>query len=300
MAGRALARWDRPTLPTNFPASAYAGLMTEADAEAMSAPRTLAVVAVAAVVGGAAGTAGVVSSRDHGRSVTRAVAAATTVKELSARTIYRQASPSVVAITATGTADASASPFGFGLGDTTQTSTGTGFVVSETGLIVTNAHVIDGATKVTVALSNATTRTATVVGTDPSTDLALLRVDPGTTKLTPLTFADSGGVQIGDRAYAIGSPFGLQGTLTSGIVSATDRTIDAPSGATISNVLQTDAALNPGNSGGPLLDAEGHVIGVNSQIESASSGGGDAANTGVGFAIPSNTVKSVVAKLARS
>jgi putative serine protease PepD len=267
----------------------------------MRTPRIVAVVAVTAVAGGAAG-AGVATHHDGGHASTRTttVAAAAPANELTARTIYRQASPSVVAITATGTSDASSSPFGGFGGEATQTATGTGFVVSSGGLIVTNEHVIAGASRVTVALSNATTRTATVVGQDPSTDLALLRIDPGSTRIEPLRFADSDGVQIGDRAYAIGSPFGLQGTLTAGIVSATGRTIDAPSGASIGHVLQTDAALNPGNSGGPLLDAEGKVIGVNAQIESDSSQGGQSANSGVGFAIPSDTVKSVVARLAKS
>ena len=144
--------------------------------------------------------------------------------------------------------------------------------------------------------SSATTRKATVVGTDASADLAVLKVDPSGLELHPLVFADSSQTQIGDGAYAIGNPFGLNWTLTTGVVSALNRQISAPDGATISGVLQTDAALNPGNSGGPLLNSAGEVIGINSQIVSGSSTG-QGSDTGVGFAIPSNTVKSAIQKI---
>jgi len=168
-------------------------------------------------------------------------------------------------------------------------STGTGFVVSTDGLIVTNGHVVDGAQEVTVQLgTDGTQRTAQVVGGDADQDLAVLKVDTASSPLTPLRLSTSG-VSVGDTVYAIGSPFGLSQTFTSGIVSAIGRDIKAPDGATISNVIQTDAAINPGNSGGPLLNAAGEVVGVNSQI--ASQGGG---NDGIGFSIPAATVRSML------
>jgi putative serine protease PepD len=178
------------------------------------------------------------------------------------------------------------------------TATGSGFVVSSDGKIITNEHVVDGATSVTVKLGvNGKAQTAQVLGADASKDLALLKVDPGSTKLHALSFDDSSKVQVGDNVYAIGNPYGLDHTLTSGIVSALNRDIQAPSGATISGAIQTDAALNPGNSGGPLLDANGKVIGVNSQIATGGStdSGGEPGNVGIGFAIPSKLVQAFVA-----
>src|SRR5439155_18339775 len=165
----------------------------------------------------------------------------------------------------------------------------------------TNEHVIDGATSIKVKVGDGQEQSARLVGKDTSTDIALLKVDTGGKKLTPLVFADSSGIQVGDATYAIGNPFGLDRTLTTGVVSALQRRIDAPNGFSIDNVIQTDAALNPGNSGGPLLDAAGHVIGVNSQIESNSSdSSGQAGSVGIGFAVPSNTVRQVVQSLERS
>ncbi|HMS61610.1 MAG TPA: trypsin-like peptidase domain-containing protein [Solirubrobacteraceae bacterium] len=170
-------------------------------------------------------------------------------------------------------------------------STGTGFVVSSDGLLVTNAHVVDGAGDITVKLgTDGTTLPAQLLGGDPSQDLAVLQVDPGPGGLTALRLA-SDPVEVGDPVYAIGSPFGLSQTFTSGIVSAVGRDIQAPDGSAITDVLQTDAAINPGNSGGPLLDASGAVVGVNSQI--ASRGGG---NDGIGFAIPATTVQALLAQ----
>jgi putative serine protease PepD len=195
------------------------------------------------------------------------------VDDTTARKVYESAHPSVAFISA-------ASQQG--------EATGSGFVVSSDGLVVTNDHVIDGAQQVTARIGAGTTDyPATVVGVDPSKDLALLRVDTGGAKLQPLPIADSGQVGVGDNVYAIGNPYGLDDTLTTGIVSALDRDIQAPDGSTISGVIQTDAAINPGNSGGPLLDAQGRLIGVNSQIASGGGGG----NVGIGFAIPSSTVK---------
>src|SRR5207253_4808007 len=158
--------------------------------------------------------------------------------------------------------------------------------------ILTNQHVVDGAQSVSVQLWNGKSYTAHVVGTDASTDIAVLKVDAPSSQLFPLTLADSSKVAVGDNVVAIGSPFGLQETVTSGIVSALHREMTSPNRFTIPDSIQTDAAINHGNSGGPLLDLGGHVIGVNAQIESDSGG-----NDGVGFAIPSKTVKSVVSAL---
>jgi putative serine protease PepD len=172
-------------------------------------------------------------------------------------------------------------------------ATGSGFVVSKDGLIVTNDHVVDGASQVQVKIGTSNqAQDATVVGADPSRDLALLKVDAS--NLPTLSLGDSSSVGVGDPTYAIGNPFGLDHTLTTGIVSALQRNLQAPDGATISGAIQTDAALNPGNSGGPLLDSSGKVIGVNSQIQTGSSNGAEAGNVGIGFAIPSSTVKSFI------
>jgi S1-C subfamily serine protease len=195
--------------------------------------------------------------------------------------IYRKVSSGVVYI-ASRTAQGQAS--------------GSGFVVGSDGSIVTNDHVVQDATSVSVRFTeHGDPLPAKVVGTDPSTDLALLSVDASKVEggVKPLTLATSQNLQPGEPAIAIGSPFGLQGTVTSGIVSALNREIQAPNGFTISGIIQTDAAINPGNSGGPLLDDQGRVIGVNSQIAT----NGTDANSGVGFAIPVDVVKSVVPRL---
>jgi S1-C subfamily serine protease len=172
-------------------------------------------------------------------------------------------------------------------------ATGTGFVVDRAGRVVTNDHVVEGGGVVTVQTAPRRRRLrARVVGRDPSTDLALLRVDPqDAPDLRPLTLGRSDDVRVGDTAIAIGNPYGLQRTLTVGVVSATGRTIDAPDGFPIDDAVQTDAAINPGNSGGPLLDATGRVIGVNAQTE------GD--TTGIAYAIPVDTVRRVVTELRR-
>jgi putative serine protease PepD len=172
-------------------------------------------------------------------------------------------------------------------------ATGSGFVVSKDGLIVTNEHVVDGASQVQVKIGTSDqAQDAKVVGADPSRDLALLKVDGH--DLPTLSLGDSSQVGVGDPTYAIGNPFGLDHTLTTGIVSALQRSLQAPDGAKISGAIQTDAALNPGNSGGPLLDADGKVIGVNSQIQTGSSNGAEGGNVGIGFAIPASTVKSFI------
>lgn len=176
--------------------------------------------------------------------------------------------------------------------------TGTGIVLNNEGLILTNNHVISEGTSITVSpgKSSNLTRTATVVGADANSDLALIKVDPSGLGLKPLKLVSSASVQVGDSVYAIGNPYGLDETLTRGIVSALGREISAPDGAPIKDAIQTDAALNPGNSGGPLLNDQGDVIGVNSQIASdaASSEGSQPGSTGVGFAISSSTVSEVI------
>jgi S1-C subfamily serine protease len=169
---------------------------------------------------------------------------------------------------------------------------GSGFVYDRNGHIVTNQHVVAGALSVSVSFWNGTEAEATVVGTDPSTDLAVLKVDAPTGLLVPLRLADSSALDVGDPVFAFGSPFGLEGTITSGIVSALHREMTAPNNYTITDTIQTDAAINHGNSGGPLVDTIGRVIGVNAQIESES-GGSD----GVGFAIPSGTVRAIARQL---
>jgi len=176
-------------------------------------------------------------------------------------------------------------------------ASGTGFVVRASGTIVTNAHVIGGARRAQVRFDDkGQPIEADVVGTDPSSDLAVLRVDPRRApRLHPLVLADSDQVRVGDTAVAIGYPLGLDRTATAGIISGLGREIQAPNGFRIENVIQTDAPINPGNSGGPLLDAKARVVGVNSQIATAGSRG----NVGIGFAVPSNTVRQVVPKLER-
>ena len=175
---------------------------------------------------------------------------------------------------------------------------GTGFIVDNNGekIVVTNAHVVDGRSRVEVQFGEGTqARSGRVAGRDVSSDLAVVRIEGDTDKLSPLELADSRQVRVGDTAIAIGNPFGLDRTATEGIVSATGRSIKAPNGFSIDDAIQTDAPINPGNSGGPLLDAGGRVIGVNSQIETAGAGGG---NVGVGFAVSSNTVREIVPRLA--
>jgi S1-C subfamily serine protease len=174
------------------------------------------------------------------------------------------------------------------------TATGSGFLIDTEGHIVTNSHVVEGASRVQVTLgAEDTSHTAEVVGTDPATDVALLKVDVPAERLHPLALGDSSKVEVGDSVVAIGNPFGLDRTVTAGIVSALQRQIQAPNGFSISHVIQTDAAINPGNSGGPLIDASGSVIGINSQIQTNGGNG----NVGIGFAVPINTAREVVRQL---
>jgi len=206
---------------------------------------------------------------------------------MSVGQIYRQDSPSVVEITVT--TQSSQSPFGQG---GTSQAQGSGFVYDAQGHIVTDQHVVAGAQSMFVRFQNGASYKATLVGADASSDLAVIKVNAPSSLLHSLSLADSSGVQVGDDVVAIGSPFGLQGTITSGIVSALHRKITAPNQFTIEDTIQTDAAINHGNSGGVLLNTAGQVIGVTAQIDSESGG-----NDGVGFAIPSNLVRSVVSQL---
>src|SRR5437588_3884251 len=220
------------------------------------------------------------------------------VRGLTPHEVYLRDAPGVVFVTST-IVQRSESPFNlFGGGETQRqgVATGSGIVIDRRGTILTNWHVVENAIKVTVSLEKGKTVNASVVGKDPSNDLAVLRVQPDGLALKPLLLGNSAGVQVGDPVYAIGNPFDLERTLTTGVISALQRQITAPNGFTINNVLQTDAPINPGNSGGPLLDAAGRVIGINSQIETGSNGGG---SVGIGFAVPINTAKAEISQLEK-
>jgi S1-C subfamily serine protease len=263
----------------------------------MSKPRTRTVSIVAALVATAAVGAGAGAGTyallaDNGSTVVRQVTVQgsepASENKLSIGAIYSLTYKGVVEITGTGS---TSTPFG----GQEQQAQGSGWVYDTDGHIVTNQHVVAGANSISVRFWNGATYKATLVGTDRSTDLAVIKVDAPTSLLEPLKLGDSSALHVGDGVVAIGSPFGLEGTVTSGIVSALHRQMTAPNRFTITNSIQTDAAINHGNSGGPLLNVQGKVIGVNSQIESDSGG-----NDGVGFAIPSSTVGSIVPQLIGS
>jgi S1-C subfamily serine protease len=209
---------------------------------------------------------------------------------------YVRDAPGVAFVTSTVVAKTE-SPFLFGQESQGQNEdTGSGIVVNSNGTILTNYHVVENAIKVTVSFEKGKSVEAKVVGTDPSNDLAVLRISTDGLTLHPLTLGDSSAVQVGDPVYAIGNPFDLERTLTTGVISALQRQITAPNGFTIDNVLQTDAPINPGNSGGPLLNTAGEVIGINSQIETGGSGDG---SVGIGFSIPINTAKNELSQLEK-
>ena len=217
---------------------------------------------------------------------------------LTAADIYERYAPGVVFVRSEITQQTQNpfDPFG---GAQRSEATGSGFVIDASGDILTNNHVIDGATpdSVTVQFADKKTVKAKIVGKDPSTDLALLKVDPEGLSLKALPLGSSKDVHVGDPTIAIGNPFGLDRTLTTGVVSALQRQIQAPNGFAIRDVIQTDAAINPGNSGGPLIDSAGRVIGINSQIETG--GGGAQGNVGIGFAVPIDTAKSILENLKK-
>ncbi len=219
---------------------------------------------------------------------------------LTVNAIYKHAAPGVVQVTATQVVSTpSVNPFGFAFPTQQESQAlGSGFVIDKAGHIVTNYHVVEHARSVDVSFSNNESMRAKVVGTDPSTDIAVLQVDAHARALTPLPLGNSDAVRVGDSVVAIGNPFGYDRTVTAGIVSALQRVIQAPNSYSIDHVIQTDAALNKGNSGGPLLDARGNVIGVNSQIAAGDSG--SSGNVGIGFAVPINTVKTVAAQIIKS
>jgi S1-C subfamily serine protease len=272
-------------------------------------PRALAGLLAAAVLGGgiALGAAAALGKLGDKTTIIRQEAAPATSapaafqqqsKARSINEIYRAAAPAVVHIETTTRVRQPADPFfGNPFGTTqTQRALGSGFVIDKAGHIVTNYHVVQGASVIQVSFSNNERFKAKVVGVDPSTDVAVLKVNVKSRALKTLTLGNSDGVRVGDQVIAIGNPFGLDRSVTAGIVSAVQRRIEAPNNFSIAHVIQTDAALNHGNSGGPLLNAEGEVIGVNAQIET---GGQTDGNVGIGFAIPINTVKGVVAELIK-
>ena len=244
----------------------------------------VAPVGAALALGGAAG-AGIYATSTGGSASSPTTVVASVPAQPAAVTstsliqLYKNAAPGVVDIKVTGVDTG-----GGGSGS----AEGSGFVIDKNGDVITNAHVVDGATSMTVSFTNGKTAKAKLVGIDNSTDIAVIKVDAAASLLHPLTLGSSSGVQVGEAVAAIGSPFGLPGSLTSGIVSAVNRTIQAPNNYSITGAIQTDAAINHGNSGGPLLDLSGDVVGVNAQIESDSGG-----NDGVGFAIPIDAAKSV-------
>jgi putative serine protease PepD len=252
----------------------------------------LALAALLAVLGAGGGAAGYALVSNDSTTVVRQVTVsdaqpAAASSALSVNQIYKRAYRGVVEITVT---TSGGSPL-----EGQQRGQGSGFVYDSDGHIVTNEHVVDGASSISVTFWNGAVYKATLVGTDPSTDLAVIDVDAPSSLLHPVAVGNSGQLEVGDGVVAIGSPYGLEETVTSGIVSALHRQMQSPNGFTINDSIQTDAAINHGNSGGPLLNSQGQVVGVNAQIKS-DSGGSD----GVGFAIPSNTVKSIVSQLLAS
>jgi S1-C subfamily serine protease len=272
--------------------------------------RMFAIPLVSAVIGGGLVVAVIAAAGGLGENKT----VVTTVQEAPASTatpsnasqqsggaltphqVYVKDAPGVAYVTST-IVQKSESPFLFGGEAQRQgTATGSGIVIDTNGTILTNYHVIENAVKVMVSFKKGQTVEAQVVGKDPSNDLAVLRIHPDGLTLHPLSLGNSSAAQVGDPVYAIGNPFDLERTLTTGVVSALQREITAPNGFTINNVLQTDAPINPGNSGGPLLNTAGQVIGINSQIET---GGSSTGSVGIGFAVPIDTAKSEIAQLEK-
>ena len=272
----------------------------------MSAIRTAALPAVigGVVVAGAFLLAGPVKEKTT--TVVRSPAAEETpapvanpAQGLTAHEIYQRAAPGVVFVRAD-SVQTTNDPFNLFPQRQRTEETGSGFVIDPTGRILTNYHVISGAQNVTVQFEDNKSAGARVIGTDPSDDIALLKVDPSGLALRPLPLGESKTVQVGDPTLAIGNPFGLDRTLTSGIVSAKNRSMN-DSGSQFQKFIQTDAAINPGNSGGPLLDSQGRVIGINSQIQTSAGGVTDTGgNVGIGFAVPIDTAKKVLPELEKT
>ena len=200
--------------------------------------------------------------------------------------VYKRASPGVVHITSTALA------YDFFFNPVPQKGTGSGFVLDDRGYILTNNHVVDEADSLEVTLTDKSKVRAKLVGRDPSNDLAVIKIDVPKEKLFPLKLGNSDALQVGQMAIAIGNPFGLERTVTRGVVSSVGRTLRSESGRQIRGIIQTDAPINPGNSGGPLLNSRGEVIGINSAIYTPSGG-----SVGIGFAIPANTAKRLLPQL---
>jgi putative serine protease PepD len=267
-------------------------------------------LAVCALLGGGVG-AGVVAATGVGggdsagtTTIVQRAAASTSSSSgdgaaaggLDAKALYASTSAGVVDITSKGVSSGSqqASPFnGAPQQQSQSTATGTGFEIDAAGTIVTASHVVDGASSITVTLENGMTRTAKLLGQDDATDVAVLKIDPSNVTLHPLKLASSASLNVGDEVAAIGDPFGYARSISTGIVSGVDRTIEAPNGFTVAHAIQTDAALNPGNSGGPVLNAAGEVVGIADQIAT----GGTEQNSGVGFAVPVDLVSAELSKL---
>jgi putative serine protease PepD len=260
-------------------------------------------VALTAILGGGAGAGLVLLTGAGGdaattTTVTQATSAATertsTAGALDPRRLYASTAAGVVDITSRGITSSAGGGSPFGGPSQSATATGTGFVVDGKGHIVTAAHVVEGASSISVKFQDGTTRTAKVLGTDEATDVAVLSVDPSGLTLHPLALGSSASLAIGDQVAAIGDPFTYQRSLSTGVVSGLDRTISAPNGFTVAHAIQTDAALNPGNSGGPVLDAGGRVIGIVDQI---ATNGTSQTSSGVGFAVPIDLVKHELSQL---
>jgi putative serine protease PepD len=262
---------------------------------------------VGALMGGATGAGALAATgalrRDSAATTTvvqrvTGDGSASTAAALNARAVYANAADGVVDITARGTTTTQASGGGpFSQPQSTQsTATGAGFVLDASGRIVTAAHVVQNATSITIKLQNGSSRSATVLGRDNATDIAVLKIDPTGLTLHPLALGSSASLNVGVAVAAIGDPFGYDRSISTGSVSGLDRTIEAPNGFTVAHAIQTDAALNPGNSGGPLLDAGGRVIGVVDQI---ATDGSSEQSSGVGFAVPIDIVAKEVPQLAK-
>ena len=264
--------------------------------------RTALVALVAALLGGGVAAGVVTALDDDGGGETRTIVQQAPLARgadagdgdggLTPAEIYRRDAPGVVFITAE-VVRSTTSPFDVFPEEERGASTGTGFVIDEDGSILTNAHVVADARRVSVRFADGRTVAAQVRGRDPSTDVALLTVDAEGLDLDPLDLGISRDVRVGDPTVAIGNPFGLDLTLTTGVISAKQRRIEAPNGFQIDDVLQTDAAINPGNSGGPLIDAAGRVIGINSAIRTDTGGG----SVGIGFAVPIDTATRILPQL---